>query len=75
MPPFASSVMPQLAAAYSLANQQTAVQNAMPPPPPALRQLPSVQSDPKIKIALENQELWDEFHKLNTEMIITKLGR
>ena len=35
----------------------------------------AAKSDPNIRINLENQELWDEFHKLGTEMIITKLGR
>ena len=80
--------MPQLAA-YSLATAAAAASNhahqsSVMPPPGRLQhphqqqhhqQLPSVQSDPNIKISLENQELWDEFHKLGTEMIITKLGR
>lgn len=35
----------------------------------------SVKSDPNIKIALENAELWQQFHDIGTEMIITKLGR
>lgn len=35
----------------------------------------SVKSDPNIKIALENAELWQQFHQIGTEMIITKLGR
>ena len=39
------------------------------------RPLNSVRSDPNIKINLESEELWREFHQLGTEMIITKLGR
>lgn len=35
----------------------------------------SVKSDPNIKISLENAELWQQFHQIGTEMIITKLGR
>jgi len=31
--------------------------------------------DPNIKVNLENTELWSRFHKIGTEMIITKLGR
>ena len=34
-----------------------------------------VKTDPNIKVSLENQELWREFHKIGTEMIITKMGR
>jgi len=37
--------------------------------------LTSVKSDANIQINLENAELWDEFHRIGTEMIITKLGR
>ena len=37
--------------------------------------LTSVKSDPNIQINLENAELWDQFHRIGTEMIITKLGR
>ncbi len=35
----------------------------------------SVKSDPNIKISLENADLWQQFHQIGTEMIITKLGR
>lgn len=35
----------------------------------------SVKSDPNVKISLENAELWEQFHQIGTEMIITKLGR
>ena len=31
--------------------------------------------DKNIKITLENQDLWNNFHGLGTEMIITKCGR
>ncbi len=31
--------------------------------------------DKNIKLALENQDLWQKFHSLGTEMIITKSGR
>ncbi len=31
--------------------------------------------DPNIKVTLENQSLWREFHEIGTEMIITKMGR
>ena len=31
--------------------------------------------DPNIKVNLENEELWTQFHQIGTEMIITKLGR
>ena len=34
-----------------------------------------VKTDPNIKVTLENQDLWREFHKIGTEMIITKMGR
>jgi hypothetical protein len=34
-----------------------------------------VKTDPNIKVTLENMELWREFHKIGTEMIITKMGR
>ena len=31
--------------------------------------------DPNIKVNLENDDLWKSFHKIGTEMIITKMGR
>ena len=31
--------------------------------------------DPNIRVNLENADLWTEFHKIGTEMIITKMGR
>jgi T-box protein 3 len=32
-----------------------------------------VEDDPKVH--LEAKELWDQFHKRGTEMVITKSGR
>ena len=40
------------------------------PPPP---EDDNVKDDPKVK--LEHKELWTEFHKQGTEMVITKSGR
>ncbi|KAK6190420.1 hypothetical protein SNE40_002295 [Patella caerulea] len=34
---------------------------------------PDVQDDPKVE--LENDDLWKTFHKIGTEMVITKTGR
>ena len=34
-----------------------------------------VKRDPNIKVNLENDDLWTQFHQIGTEMIITKLGR
>ena len=31
--------------------------------------------DPNVKVTLENDDLWKSFHKIGTEMIITKMGR
>lgn len=46
-------------------------------PPSALRALEpeddGVKDDPKV--ILESKELWDKFHSLSTEMIVTKSGR
>ena len=33
----------------------------------------NVKDDPKV--TLEQKELWDQFHKFGTEMVITKSGR
>ena len=35
----------------------------------------AVNPDPNIKVNLENDDLWKSFHKIGTEMIITKMGR
>ena len=40
------------------------------PPPP---EDDNVQDDPKV--TLEHKELWEQFHKNGTEMVITKTGR
>ena len=40
------------------------------PPPP---EEDNVKDDPKV--TLEHKELWTEFHKNGTEMVITKSGR
>ena len=40
------------------------------PPPP---EDDNVNDDPKV--TLEHKELWTEFHKNGTEMVITKSGR
>ncbi|CAL4075790.1 unnamed protein product [Meganyctiphanes norvegica] len=37
--------------------------------------LPGGKPDPRIKARLENDNLWTQFDKFGTEMIITKLGR
>ncbi|KAG7164828.1 T-box transcription factor TBX6-like [Homarus americanus] len=37
--------------------------------------LPGGKPDPRIKARLENENLWNQFNKFGTEMIITKLGR
>ncbi|XP_073471355.1 T-box transcription factor TBX2 [Aquarana catesbeiana] len=39
----------------------------------SLEQDEEVEDDPKVN--LEAKELWDQFHKLGTEMVITKSGR
>jgi hypothetical protein len=31
--------------------------------------------DENINVTLENRDLWNKFHSLGTEMIITKTGR
>ena len=40
------------------------------PPPPEEE---NVKDDPKVN--LEHKELWSEFHRHGTEMVITKSGR
>ncbi|CAH1800468.1 unnamed protein product [Owenia fusiformis] len=41
--------------------------------PRPLEPEPDVQDDPKVE--LDNKELWEQFHKHSTEMVITKSGR
>jgi len=45
---------------------------AFPPRPPPPED-DNVQDDPKV--TLEAKELWEQFHKIGTEMVITKTGR
>ncbi|KAH8364705.1 hypothetical protein KR084_010289 [Drosophila pseudotakahashii] len=42
----------------------------VPPPPPPQPTLPG-----DVEAKLENNELWQQFHQIGTEMIITKCGR
>lgn len=35
----------------------------------------STSGDGEIRVQLHNKDLWDKFHKVGTEMIITKAGR
>ncbi|KAF6097563.1 T-box transcription factor 2 [Phyllostomus discolor] len=55
--------------------------SALGPHPPAahLRSLKSLEPEDEVeddpKVTLEAKELWDQFHKLGTEMVITKSGR
>jgi T-box protein 2 len=44
----------------------------LPPPPPPPEE-DNVKDDPKV--TLEHKELWEQFHKNGTEMVITKSGR
>ncbi len=39
--------------------------------------LPGVpgKRDPGVSVHLDNKELWERFHQIGTEMIITKSGR
>lgn len=39
------------------------------------RALPARYSLPGVEVKLQNSDLWSEFHKIGTEMIITKSGR
>jgi T-box protein 2 len=43
------------------------------PPPPTNEGDENVKDDPKV--TLEHRELWEQFHKYGTEMVITKSGR
>ena len=44
-----------------------------PPPSSSANEDDNVQDDPKV--TLEHKELWEQFHKYGTEMVITKTGR
>ncbi|GAU99674.1 hypothetical protein RvY_10635 [Ramazzottius varieornatus] len=41
----------------------------------ALSGMSVYQSDPNIKVTLENRDMWERFNRHTTEMIITKTGR
>ena len=43
------------------------------PPRMPMPEEDNVQDDPKV--TLEQKDLWDQFHKCGTEMVITKTGR
>ncbi|XP_043571791.1 T-box transcription factor TBX3a [Chiloscyllium plagiosum] len=53
--------------------------SAMGHPPSHLRPLKSVEPEEEVeddpKVILEAKDLWDQFHKCGTEMVITKSGR
>ncbi|XP_053672951.1 T-box transcription factor TBX6-like [Anopheles nili] len=45
------------------------------PPPRQLMIPPRYNTLPDVDIKLQNRDLWSQFHKIGTEMIITKSGR
>ncbi|XP_055531644.1 T-box transcription factor TBX6-like [Wyeomyia smithii] len=47
----------------------------VPVPPMHAMALPPRYSLPGVEMKLQNKDLWREFHKIGTEMIITKCGR
>ncbi|XP_069357006.1 optomotor-blind protein-like isoform X2 [Maniola hyperantus] len=68
---------PYLPAALAAAAALSAPCPLLKPPPPPYAPLPpdddGVTDDPKV--TLEGKDLWEKFHKLGTEMVITKSGR
>ncbi|XP_014363031.2 optomotor-blind protein isoform X3 [Papilio machaon] len=68
---------PYLPAALAAAAALSAPCPLLKPPPPPYAPLPpdddGVLDDPKV--TLEGKDLWEKFHKLGTEMVITKSGR
>ncbi|KXJ83920.1 hypothetical protein RP20_CCG026356 [Aedes albopictus] len=46
----------------------------VPVPPMHAMALPPRYSLPGVEMKLQNKDLWREFHKIGTEMIITKCG-
>lgn len=70
-----------MAAAAAAAAEAGLHVSALGPHPPAahLRSLKSLEPEDEVeddpKVTLEAKELWDQFHKLGTEMVITKSGR
>ncbi|GBP84097.1 Optomotor-blind protein [Eumeta japonica] len=67
---------PYLPAALAAAAALSAPCPLLKPPPPPYAPLPpdddGVVDDPKV--TLEGKDLWEKFHKLGTEMVITKSG-
>jgi hypothetical protein len=55
------------------ANDDTAA--AEQPAQPPKKKLPLHNSLSRVVAQLEMKPLWDEFHELGTEMIVTKAGR
>lgn len=45
------------------------------PPPSSMAGTPDAYLQSSIRMTLEDQELWKNFHEIGTEMIITKPGR
>ncbi|XP_045490614.1 T-box transcription factor TBX3 isoform X7 [Pieris rapae] len=68
---------PYLPAALAAAAALSGPCPLLKPPPPPYAPLPpdddGVVDDPKV--TLEGKDLWEKFHKLGTEMVITKSGR
>ena len=58
-------------AAAAATQQMMAAAAAMRPPELSGSSLPAKD----IKVTLEGRELWQKFHEIGTEMIITKAGR
>lgn len=48
---------------------------AMPDCPPNKLTEPDNNEPDDAQVDLDNKDLWDEFHRLGTEMVITKTGR
>ncbi|EDV21597.1 Tbx2/3 protein [Trichoplax adhaerens] len=47
----------------------------LPPPPSTINCDAKSKGNEDIKVTLENKDLWDKFHNLGTEMVITRSGR
>jgi len=73
---FPASILPKL--------QQTVARSPMTPGdllhplhPRSIRSMeppePDVQDDPKVE--LDGKDMWEQFHEIGTEMVITKSGR
>ena len=45
------------------------------PPPSSVAPGPDAYHQSSIKLSLEDNDLWKDFHDIGTEMIITKSGR